>query len=213
VTPPLLQSLQGGIEQMYRVRTELDVGDYLLDADGRDSFSPHRAPREQLLVRQDDGLELGLFVDERTMQNLVLRDPRRKLDESNLSDFMLAVEGVSHFIYLVCRAKSERPVSAVELELQAEVDKYLVASFVYLQQDGKVPDDLRARLYERVHYADDLSDDERDRYQLANSAAQDYTASLEDRFVATRAIDDLLKEVREFYRKGLAEKLSHITQV
>jgi hypothetical protein len=212
--PAVLRALQGGLESMYRVETDLDVCDFLVGGDERDALSVERTPREQLLIKPDDeGLQLGLFVDERTLENLAMRDPRRRLDAQNLPDFLLAVEGVSHFVYLVHRAQQDRPVSAVELELQAEVDKYLVALLVSWNQTGEPPADLRERLFANIRFAGDLSRDERERYELANSAADEYAASLEERFVRTHAVDDMLGEVRRFYRKGLAEKLEYISQL
>ena len=197
---------------MYRVETALDVTDFLVGDDQRAALNIERAPKEQLLIQQEAGeLSLGLFVDERTLQNLADRDPRRRLDDRNLQDFLYAVEGVSHFVYLVHRARVERPVSAVELELQAEVDKYLVALLVWWSQCGEPPEKLRRRLFAQVSFHGDLSSEERERYELANSAAGEYAASLEQRFVRVRAIEDLLAEVRKFYRKGLAEKLEHIS--
>src|SRR5262249_37918946 len=165
------------------------------------------------MQQEAGGLQLGLVVDERTLQNLEERDPRRRLDERNLQDFLYAVEGVSHFVYLVHRARVERPVSAVELELQAEVDKYLVALLVWWNQTGEPPAGLRERLFKRVTFHGDLSVEERERYELANSAAGEYAASLEARFVKRRTMEQMLAEVRLFYRKGLAEKLEHITQL
>ena len=80
-------------------------------------------------------------------------------------------------------------------------------------QTGEPPSDLRARLFTRVTFAGDLSRDERERYELANSAADEYAASLEERYVRSRSVDDMLGEVRRFYRKGLAEKLEYISQL
>lgn len=212
--PAVLRALQGGLESMYRVETDLDVCDFLVGGEERDALRVERAPREQLLIRRDEeGLQLGLFVDERTLENLAMRDPRRRLDAQNLQDFLLAIEGVSHFVYLVHRARQERPVSAVELELQAEVDKYLVSLLVSWNQTGEPPSDLRERLFTNIRFAGDLSREERERYELANSAADEYASSLEQRFVRTHAVDDMLGEVRRFYRKGLAEKLEYISQL
>lgn len=206
----VLRALQGGLESMYRVETELDVCDFLVGGD-RNGWEVERAPREQLLIKQGDGeMQLGLFVDERSLENLTLNDPARRLDDQNLQDFLYAVEGVSHFVYLVHRAQQERPVSAVELELQAEVDKYLVALLVHWNQRGEPPDDLRQRLFKQITFAGDLSREERERYELANNAAGSYAASLEQRFLKVRAVEEMLAEARRFYRKGLAEKLEHI---
>lgn len=206
--PRVLRALQGGLESLYRVETDLDVCDFLVGE------PIGRAPREQLLVKQAGSeMELGLFVDERTLENLTLNDPSRRLDERNLQDFLYAVEGVSHFVYLVHRARLERPVSAVELELQAEVDKYLCALLVTMSQTGGVPESLRLRLFAEVRFAGDLSPEERERYELANTAAASYAAALEERYLRHRAVEEMLAEARRFYRKGLQEKLAHITQL
>lgn len=211
--PRVLRALQGGLESMYRVETELDVRDFLVGPDRR-GVRTARSPREQLLIKESYGeVEIGLFVDDQILANLEERDPSRKLDEKNLQDFLLVVEGVSHFVYVAHRARVERPVSAVELELQAEVDKYLVSLFVCWEQTGDPPEDLRSRLFEEVRFLSDLDREERDRYALANAAAATYAASLEARYLSTRSVEDLLSEARRFYRKGLAEKLAYISQL
>jgi hypothetical protein len=211
--PRVLRALQNGLEAMYRVETDLDVCDFLMGTEEREGLA-QRAPREQLLVRQGPGeVQIGLFVDERTLENLELRDPAQRLDDANIEDFLLAVEGVSHFVYVAHRARLDRPVSAIELELQAEVDKFAVALLVCWNQSGEPPGGLRHRLFARVTFAGDLSREERERYQLANTAAFAYASSLEARFVVHGAVDDMLAELRVFYRKGLAQKLEHIQKL
>jgi len=207
----MLSRLQRGIEQVYRVDTQVAVDDYVLDADARAALGVGRQPREQLLVAHgaDDELELGLFVDERALANLERHDPATLLDHRNLDDFLLTVEGVSHFIYVVLRAKAHRQVSALELELQAEVDKY-VATLLTMERVGDVPDELAAELFGDVELANDLDAEERRRYRVANENAHRYSESLHRRFVRTRRIDVLLGEVREFYRLSLDAKLSWI---
>ena len=209
----LLPALQGGLEGLYRVSTELDVRDFLIAPDARAGHAPTRAPAEQLLVREGparEDLELGLYLDDATLERLADHDPRCRLDDENLGDFVLALEGVSHFVYLACRARDERPLSAIELELQAEVDKWAVTLLVQWDQRGEPPAGLRARLFRDVSYLPDLSDEERQRYTLANEAANDYAASLEARFVRRRAVDELRVELRRFYQQGLYGKLDRI---
>jgi hypothetical protein len=211
VPRPLLRALQGGLEHTYRVSTELDVEDFLVDDTGRGALGTARAPAEQLLVRQDeDGLSIGLFVDGPVLERLAIRDPRRLLDDQNLPDFLLALEGVSHFVYLACRARHGRTVSAVELELQAEVDKWLVATLLSWDQRGAPIEGLRQRLYGDVRYLPDLDAEERARYLLANEAANEYAARLEARYVRRGAVADMLAELRRFYQQGLAGKLDRI---
>jgi hypothetical protein len=204
----VLARLQLGLEALYRVETRLPIEAFVVDAGARDAAlgGAGRAPREQLVVRQSDGeLAMGLFVDQAALDNLERHDPAARLDERNFGDFCLAVEGVSHFIYLALCAAGDRPVSQLELELQAEVDKYACC----LLLAGRDPE-LRRRLYRNVRFADDLADDERARYQAANAEADRYAAALERRFVQADRTEALLTELRRFYRLALPEKLGRI---
>ena len=216
--PSVLSRLQRGIESLYRVDTQLDVESFLINDDERQQTGTARAPREQLLVKQtgDDELRIGLFVDREAVANLENNDPTRRLDHTNFADFCLAVEGVSHFVYVALCAAGERSVSALELELQAEVDKF--ACCLLVADDTLVDDDagastLRRRLYDDVTFASDLDDDERQRYRLANLKARRYAETLSRSFVAHDRLSEMLSELRHFYRLDLDGKMGHISRV
>ena len=205
-----LGRVQRGLEALYRVNTGVEVGDFVVGAELRDALVPVRRPREQLLVCEADGeMALALFIDPRALANLTSHDPARRLGEHNLGDFLLAVEGVSHFIYAICCARVGRPVSQLELELQAEVDKY-VTCLLITEPEAEVSVVLRRRLFGDADYEPDLDHDEHARYRAANDNAQRYAAWLEQAFVAPRRIPEMLAELRRFYRLGLAAKLAAI---
>jgi len=203
----VLQKLQRGLEELYRIDTDACVSDFLIDADARDALGVARAPREQLLVAEDHaGVSVGLFVDDAALSNLAVHDPRRRLDERNLGDFLLAIEGVSHFVYLMWRARNDARVSALELEVQAEVDKYVTCLLCGdLGRDRSAA--LRRRLFDDVTFDEDLDGDERDRYRVANANAYHYSESLERRYVRSGRIAAMLEELRRFYRLPLGGKL------
>lgn len=206
----VLCRLQRGLEQMYRIDTRVEVADFVIDAAARRRLGVGRLPREQLLLAESEGtLEVGLFVDEGSLDNLARHDPSHGLDDRNLGDFLLAVEGVSHFVYAVWRARVEQPVSALELELQAEVDKYVTC---LLLGDAGPADSgrLRRRLFEQFLFDDELDDGELQRYRTANENARQYSESLERRYVSRRRIADMLGELRRFYRMSLRRKLDFI---
>jgi hypothetical protein len=204
----MLARLQRGLERMYRIETEVSVDDFVIGAEARRELGVARAPREQLLVAEEAGeVSVGLFVDERALSNLERHDPSRRLDDRNLGDFLLAVEGVSHFVYLTWRAQNDHRVTALELELQAEVDKYVTCLLCgHIDRSAE----LRRRLFEQFSFEPDLDEEERARYRTANSNAQRYSASLERRYVQPGRIADMLGELRRFYRLPLAGKLDHI---
>jgi hypothetical protein len=208
-----LGRVQRGLEALYRVDTGVEVGDFVVGDELRDAIAPARRPREQLLVCEADGeMELALFIDPRALANLTSHDPARRLGEHNLGDFLLAVEGVSHFIYAIRCARAERPVSQLELELQAEVDKY-VTCLLASEPAVEVSAALRDRLFGDAVYEPDLDHDEHARYRAANDNAQRYAAWLERAFVVPRRIPEMLGELRRFYRLGLAGKLASIAAV
>jgi hypothetical protein len=218
----VLRRLQRGLEALYRVDTQLDVRLFVVSAGERaralGDGSTARRPREQLLIthhptRPDAAGELaiGLYLDDTALENLEHNDPHRGLGEHNFADFCLAVEGVSHFIYVALCAAANRQVTALELELQAEVDKFV--SCLLLDQGASLrPTELRARLYERFHLADDLDREERERYATANHQAHRYADALERRYPGPARLSEMLAELRHFYRFPLQAKLAHIAR-
>jgi hypothetical protein len=202
-----LARVQRGLETLYRIDTGVDIHEFLVDEQTRDAVVSARRPREQLLVCEDEGeMSLALFLDRSVIENL-----RTGLDDRNFGDFVLAVEGVSHFIYTIQCARAERPVSQLELELQAEVDKY-VTCLLATAPETDVSSTLRHRLFADAEYEPDLDDEESDRYRAANDNAHRYATWLEDTFVTRRKIPEMLAELRRFYRQGLAAKLSTIAR-
>ena len=98
-------------------------------------------------------------------------------------------------------------VSLLELEMQAEVDKWVVCLLV-TDPAAASSAAWRHRLYDDCAFEPDLDDDERDRYRAANDNAARYARWLEARFVAPGRIPELLAELRRFWRLPLAGKLS-----
>jgi hypothetical protein len=205
----MLRRVQLGLETLYRLDSTPKVGDFVIDSDTRERLGVERAPREQLLLTEDEGeLSVGLFIDEQALTNLASNDPTERLHDGNVEDFLLVVEGVSHFVYLTSRAQRLRSVSGLELELQAEIDKYVTCLLGCDSVDFTVG--LRRRIFDGFELVSDLSPGERERYRIANSNAYRYSESLEERFVRHGRHLDMLVELRRFYRLSLGDKLSFI---
>ncbi len=207
-----LATIQRALEALVGVDTETDVRDFVIDDETRRALGPARSPREQLLVRQTGGeLEIALFVDPAALENLDVHDPHAALDDRNLDDYCLVLEGVSHFVYTVERARKEQPVSALELELQAEVDKF-AACALHVAKRGQ-PErvaSLRERLFADIELLPDLDDDERSRYRTANQRAARFARSLEERYLRHGLVERMIAELRRFWRMSATAKLDHI---
>src|SRR5690606_9506662 len=135
------------------------------------------------IVEGADGVRLGLYIDRAVLERLARRDPMQALDEQNLQDFCTALEGVSHFHYLLWSMGQGRSVSLLELELQAEVDKYASAlTLLTRQRDGEFPRTLHAVMFDRVRFDPQLDPDARQRYEAANRHAARYCRELDEKF-------------------------------
>jgi hypothetical protein len=120
---------------------------------------------------------------------------------------------VSHFVYLLFRAERDGDVSALELELQAEVDKY-VGVWVSRREAGHRldADRLWRRLFEGHRF--EAPDAEAvDRYRAASHFAGRYCRYLGARYLSPRGprgLCGLWPEIRRFWRMDQTEKLGHI---
>ena len=211
--PVSLQLLQQGLQDIYALKVTHSVDDFLLtnrdQARQLGGAAALRNARESLLVQEDDGeLNLSLYLDVDVMAAL---DPGRS--PPDLQDFCLALEGVSHFLYLVWYASHNRSVTLLEMELQAEIDKYLMLRGVHAGVAGSSVDGLLQRLFQNVIFHADLGAQELTRYQDANHLAERYCRRLEQRFFRGGSRAELLRELRGFYRLSRSDKLHHIKRL
>jgi hypothetical protein len=206
----LLQEMQGMLARFYDAPNEYDVHDFLTTERHRLGLSAHCSDEQVLIAEDESGTRLGVFIDEQVLARLVRKNPLHALTEDNLADYCTALEGVSHFHYLTWRAVRGWPVSLLELELQAEVDKYVGAVLLFTrQQCGQFPSHLHQRMFDRVTYTDQLDAESAARYRLANRHAARYCRKLDESYLRTRCKrpEAWLAELRKFYRCGHAEKV------
>jgi hypothetical protein len=209
-----MQSLLG---RLYDVDVRHDVDDFLVTdraafgwmAAGNDSRSLEEA---LFLAETADGAGVSLYVEPGVLQRLDASNPLGALTDGNLADYCTALEGVSHFVYTTWRLTSDAPVSLLELETQAEVDKYAATVFLLgQQQGGGYPAHVHARLFDKISFDARLKPEQYDRYRTAHRCAAQYCRRLERRFVqrGEARIEALLRELRKFYRLGSAAKLRY----
>ncbi len=119
---------------------------------------------------------------------------------------------MSHFLYLARSAALGRRLSMLELEAQAEVDKF--ASLALQHWPSLEPASARAlhgRLFRDVSYRTGLGPELEARYVEANRLAALFTARLLSHVVARR-LDRLLEALRYAYRLGAEAKLQHLAR-
>ncbi|MDP6184018.1 MAG: hypothetical protein QF609_09385 [Gammaproteobacteria bacterium] len=207
--------MQNHLAGLYEAPTNYDIYDFLItDARLADALTPrgHCNNDERLIVSEtDDHLDISIYVDGDTLALLRDDDPLVALHDGNLSPLMLALEGVSHFHYLCWNAEYDKPVTLLELELQAEVDKYVTAVTLLGAQGGKADAaTVHERLFNQIHFHQDLPDERLERYQHANHYAAKYCRALTSNFPSHGHQPKFISELRRFYRLTQNEKIRRI---
>ena len=150
--------------------------------------------REALLLRESEGeLEMALVVPATTPAAAVLNEN---------DGWLQLAEGVSHFVYVANRARQELPSTQLELELQAEVDKFVLLVLEQVPYDRGEAFEVHSRLFERVTYLHEAGTELGDRYRTANDLAARFVRRL-----MAHGHETTHAALRRFYRAGQAEKI------
>jgi hypothetical protein len=211
----MLRSLQRLLETIYDAPSGHDVRDFLVTE--RQHLPAERrvqaAEEELVLVEQRRRAYLMLYIDSAVLARLRERDPLRALDGGNIADFWVVLEGVSHFSCLMWNAGYTRGISVLDLELQAEVDKY-VASFwlLRIQDPTHRPRELHHTLFVRTHVNPDLPPARQHIYATATRYAARFCRALQSSLLSSRPAQRhrAIATLRRFYRLTSTEKLRYI---
>lgn len=210
----MLSKLQNLISDIYRVDPGYDVADFLItdptiaSALGGGSMLPKT--EETVLLQEDaEGLAMSVFLDDKLLERLKNHDPMQLLQADQLPDLWMVLEGVSHFSYLAWSARKNRQVSLLELEMQAEVDKFVSTLFLAVDQDdAELVDNMHHRLFGNVGFHKQLNAGQLERYVTANSYAARFCHGLRQRIANDCELG--LRELRKYYRLTQRDKISHI---
>lgn len=209
----MLARLQQQLLDTYQTDHDYDVHDFLITdprmAKAIAAGSVLTNNGESLFIcEEEDGLSLSLYLENELLKRLEETTPSSRLAADRLDDLCKVIEGLSHFNYVVWRASRDRAVTLLELELQAEVDKFVsTMQLASEQQDAELMNVLHTKLFDEIRFSDDLDEEQAERYRAANEYAARFCRQLRKRFLQN---GDALDELRTFFRLPLRQKISHI---
>jgi hypothetical protein len=196
-----LRRLFRGLEVLYELDSGIDPDALVVPMEPGDASG-----RELLVFREtDDGaLEVALAIDASTLHRFEHNAVDASLGDEGLGDALPVLEGLSHLVYLVEAARCDRPVSGLELETQAEVDKLAILLLHRWPHAHEAYDRLVDRLYRRFEL---IPHDAalRERYDTANRLALGFSRRLRPAIEAGR-LDELRRLLQRFWRASMPEK-------
>lgn len=190
------------------------ITDKLL-ADRLSSQSHMRHNDERLLISEyEGGLDLSLYIAADVFNQLENTHPINLIEQGKHSEFCLMLEGVSHFLYVVWNASHQRQVTLLEMELQAEIDKFiLMQSLIDKNEENDSINQLRIWLFENSTFDSQLNSNELERYEQANYYAGKYCMALQQKFKLSGLNNHLLNDLRRLYRMGQQDKMRYINKL
>jgi hypothetical protein len=209
-----LRAMQRALQSLYRLRHSIDVAEFVTtDAIWAQAMlgETERAIDESVFVRSaGDTLDLSVYLDANMLGRLAAAETGAQ-PALDLNDLCMALEGVSHFLYIVTRAMGSRQTTPFELELQAEVDKFLVLSRPGAFDDTVPADRIHHCLFEAMTLRPGMDRSLAQRYVDANRYAGKYCRYLQANYQASsNGTAQLYDELYCFYRLPQPEKVSHI---
>ncbi len=189
-----------------RVQARLDALYGLETPDVTSFVRPSAGGREVLEVRESRrrGVEVALYLPEEA----VGATP----SATSLDVLCQVIEGVSHFVYLAERTRRNLPTTHLELELQAEVDKFVIVaeSVETKRPDGALAPHassaLRERLFGGVTFLHPEGSEPGERYRLANRLAARFVRTLDGQ-LGRKAEERAARTLRRFFDSGQREKI------
>ncbi len=206
-----LTMLQLTLETYYDIDPPYSISEFVChSAQSNTGSSSCKGTTPEMLVYREDGtnLDISLFLNPSLLTDINTETCKQRWTGKAFDNGCIVLEGVSHFLYMVFNAHYDRQVSMLDLELQAEIDKFLFAMLETGYRES--PDQLLQRLFCEVSYREDLSDSLKHRYQQANDLAHSYCQWLQNNFELTRNNKSLLTEIGKIYRLNGTAKQEHI---
>lgn len=210
----MLDLLQQRLNDINQTGSGYDVRDFLITDPSAarrlgDATLLPGTEESLLLAERGDELAVSLFLSSELLARVEASDPMGRLDARALADLWKVVEGISHFNCVVWKASQGRAVSLLELELQAEVDKFVSTTQLAAEQGAnELARNLHRWLFDDVRFHESLDAREHDRYRSANDYAARFCRGLAEA-LANRD-DSALAELRRFYRLPMTDKISLI---
>ncbi|MGR3303064.1 MAG: hypothetical protein ACUZ8I_11245 [Candidatus Scalindua sp.] len=217
---PLINELQEKIEKTYALDTGItNIEQYIIGDKGYKEFYAKEGIRTvvkshsgaKVLIRDTgDTLKVSIYYPDELIRELEDNDPRLGLHDGNVDLCASFVEELDHFLFIAQNYKQNRPFSLLELELQANVTKYLVLKYFIALQNKSIKlskfdkEYIRYHLfYKRKYDIEDAS--ERKRYEDAGKFGMIYTE-----YIDLLPHEDRLRDLRQFSRMTCPSKIRHI---
>jgi hypothetical protein len=188
-----LLNIQEKLEETYEFRTGLDVRDFVLS---RENFSELGRLEVHQSKSEVADLDLAVILDRDLLSAYLNGSEDSRVSTSRATSVVF--EEISHFVYLAFNHLRGRNITRLEMEIQSEVDRILLA----YDQSTQTSSEIRESLWKEMTgstYSDP-------RYEASRRAALGFIRSLSSENPAAWTRTERQNLLR-FFHSDLSEKL------
>ena len=190
---------------LYAIDTPYRAEDFLTNTHPEGSVQYDGA----LLIKQGPLLELGIYFSP-TIQNQISHIPEDQnlatIPQGTLNAYLVTAEEISHFHYFLFHSEQGRPVSQLELEIQGEIDRFLLC-FLSSKNPETDFEPLVDTLFEHYRLRQNLAPEQVERYDVASSLAKNFVLKHLRQLKSERHREAMVGFLRRYYRMASREKL------
>ncbi len=193
----MIHLLQKKLEEIYRLEKCPEADKYVLSPKEFKRFSKSSDNPQVIYVDEGNDATMGIYLGKRIFKKI-----RNKVKIFSLQDFCVMAEEISHFIYLIWSKSNEKKITLLDLEIQAEVDKFLLASNFFQSQET-----VFKKMFETFMFRKNLLKDEENRYIEASRLGKKLAINLRSKKIP---FSEKMNWLRFFYRQNPTSRISMI---
>lgn len=200
-----LNLIQRHLEKFYYLKEFPPIEQFLISTRELEKNYPHLTVKPQVVMKQEDqDLLLGVHIGDKILKTLQTHGLRG----ISLQDFLSTIEEISHFVYLAHSASIDKQVSLLDIEVQGEIDKYILAKNLH-----PTDHELFTKLFERISYESTLTADEKSRYAEANRLGAKMVRWMTRHCEEGRFTQAMMTFMRDFYRMNSPGRLNKVEKI
>ncbi|MBX2880032.1 MAG: hypothetical protein KTR32_08885 [Granulosicoccus sp.] len=227
----ILNHLQGKLESRYDLDIPYEVANFVCHDPlmarelSAASIADHNhqaieTNTEVVFVRQlEDTMEMTLYLDRELVtsiendqaNNRTVFEEGQSVPNATVDELCTVVEGVSHVVCLLWHAHNDRQIRPVDLELQAEIDKFMMLMDRY--QNQTECRQLHRQLFDHSELIPEPGSNIYERYRIASNMAARYCHWLMVSFAGPYDQSGLDAELARFYRLSGHAKFDYIKRL
>ena len=207
-----IKKIDRALKKIYQIEFSYVAENFLIQQPVKDAVLEAASSSLQgaLYIKPQDGdLTIGIYLNPEVRGHLsgFKKWQKKTWTAEQFNSFATAAEEISHFRFLLFHAEYGRAVSQFELELQGEIDKFVLSYFANQSKDFQSVYD---QLFMHFKWAENLTNEQKNRYRDAHYFAKRFIKKLQPHLLNPEKREKGFSLLRSFYRQSASDRITFL---